>query len=99
MIFANPTPEDAIRRLRGEGNSLADVAEQAGTTVAKVRRVVGRMDKAGLRARQEAIARAIDAEDLPWGRKAAKWHEQTGQSEATFWRVLQRMKTPGAEDA
>jgi hypothetical protein len=71
------------------------VAERAGTTVSKVRRIVGKLDQAGQRRQQEETARAIDALPVAWGEKVKRWKEQTGQSEATFWRVLQRLKASG----
>jgi hypothetical protein len=48
---------------------------------------------AGRRRVQEATARSIDAEPLPWSEKVKRWTEQTGQSKATFWRVLKRLKS------
>jgi len=92
--FSNPTPVEEIRQLRSEGSSLAEVAERAGTTVAKVRRLVPKVDKAAQCRQQEETARAIDALPLTWGEKAKRWKEQTGQSGTTLWRVLQRMKPP-----
>jgi hypothetical protein len=61
-----------------------------------VQQVVGKLDpQAGADRRrvQEATARRIDAEPLPWSEKVKRWTEQTGQSEATFWRVLRRLKS------
>jgi hypothetical protein len=91
----NSTPVEQIRQLRASGLSLAEVAERAGTTVAIVRRVAGKLDREAIRRHQEETAQRIDAEDLTWGEKVAKWQEETGQSEATFWRVLQRVKKGG----
>jgi hypothetical protein len=71
------------------------VAERTGTTVSKVRHIVGKVDKAGQRRRQEETARAIDALPLAWGEKLERWKQQTGQSETSFWLVLQRLKTTG----
>ena len=71
------------------------MAERTGTTVRKVRRIVGKVDKAEERRQQEETARAIDALPLGWGEKAKRWKQQTGQSETTFWRVLRRLKTTG----
>jgi hypothetical protein len=59
--FRNPTPMDRIRQLRAEGLSLAEIARQAGSTVHVVRRVVGKLDKAAIRAQQEETAREIDS--------------------------------------
>ena len=75
--------------------SLAEVARQAGSTVNVVRRVVGKLDKVAIRAQQEETAREIASQPLPWSGKVALWNERTGQSEATFWRVLQRVKEAG----
>ena len=93
--FSNPTPVVEIRQLRSEGGSLAEVAQRAGTTVAKVRRLVPRIDKSAQRRRQEETARAIDALPLTRGEKAERWKGQTGQSETTFWRVLKRLSPGG----
>jgi hypothetical protein len=75
--------------------SLAEVAERTGTTVAIVRRIVGRLDRAGIRQRQDEIAKRIARESLPWSEKVARWKDETGQSEATLWRVLKRCDTSG----
>ena len=90
--FSNPTPVDQIRHLRAGGASLAEVAERAGTTASKVRRLVPRIDKAGLYRQQEETARTIDALPLTWTEKAERWKEATGTSGTTFWRVCERMK-------
>jgi hypothetical protein len=89
----NHTPVERIRQLRAEGLSLADVAQQAGTTVGVVRGVCGNLDpelSRRHRSRQEEIAGRIDAEASTWPEKVERWKEETGQSETTFWRVLQR---------
>jgi hypothetical protein len=91
--FRNPTPMAKIRQLRAEGLSLAAVARQTGSTVNVVRRVVGKLDKAAIRGQQEETAREIDSQPLPCSGKVALWKERTGQSEATFWRVLRRCVT------
>ena len=72
--------------------SLAEVAERAGTTVNKVRRLVPRLDKAALRQQQEETAKAIDALPLTWTEKAERWTAETGTSYTTFWRVCERVK-------
>jgi hypothetical protein len=69
---------------------VAEVARQAGSTVAVVRRIVGKVDVEGHRRQQDATAARINAEPLAWSGKVAMWKNETGQSEATFWRVLQR---------
>ncbi len=78
--------------MRSAGNSLAEIAQATETTVAVVRRIVGPADRAGSARRQEEVALRIDGLDLPWKEKARQWTEATGQSETTFWRVLQRIK-------
>jgi lambda repressor-like predicted transcriptional regulator len=88
--FFNPLAEDMIRRLRGEGHSLAEVAARAGTTVAVVRRLVGRRDRAAIRQRQQELARGIDAEPLIWAGKVARWRAETGLCGATLRRALKR---------
>jgi hypothetical protein len=58
--------------------------------------VVGKLDPQAVADRrrvQEATARRIGAEPLPWSEKVKRWTEQTGQCEATFWRVLKRLKS------
>jgi hypothetical protein len=87
------TPVDEIRQLRSEGISVAEIARRTGTTPSVVRRVVGKLDPervADQRRRQEETARRIDAERLSWSEKVKLWTEETGQSGATFWRVLKR---------
>jgi hypothetical protein len=83
---------EQIQQLRTGGLSLSKIAEQTGSTVAVVRRIVGKVDQEARRERQEAIAGRIDAEPLAWDEKVARWRAETGQCEATFWRVLKRAK-------
>lgn len=93
IAFRNITPEQRIRQLRSEGLSLAEVAKQAETTPAVVRRIVGKLDpdaEAARRVAQMEVARRIDAQPLPWSEKAELWTAETGQSGTTFWRVLKR---------
>jgi hypothetical protein len=90
ISFRKSISEAEIRRLQAEGLSLTAIADQIGSTIAFVRRVLGKVDKEGVRRRQEVIARQIDAEPLPWSEKVARWRAQTGQSGTTFWRVLKR---------
>jgi hypothetical protein len=71
----------------------AGARTEAGSTVNVVRRLVGKLDKAAIRARQEETAREIASQPSPWSGKVALWKERTGQSEATFWRVLRRCVT------
>lgn len=71
------------------------MAKRTGSTVSIVRRIVGKVnpDEAKeRRAKQEATAKRIDTEPLTFKEKARKWVAETGQSEVTFWRVLQRGK-------
>jgi hypothetical protein len=89
----NDTPEQQIRQLRSRGLSVAEIARQTDTTPAVVRRVVGKLDPEAVAERrrlQEETARRINAEPLSWSEKAKSWTAETGQSEATFWRVLKR---------
>ena len=85
-------PTERIRQLRAEGLSLAEIARRTGSTVAVVRRIVGKVDQEARRMKQEETARRIDGEPLGWGEKVARWKAETGQSEVTFWRVLKRLK-------
>jgi hypothetical protein len=66
------------------------VAEQAGVSESVVRRVVGKVDREARQREQEETARQIDCEALSWPEMVARWKEQTGQSETTFWRALKR---------
>ena len=93
ISFRKITPEQKIRQLRSEGLSLTEVAKQAETTPAVVRRIVGKLDpdaEEARRATQVEVARRIDAQPLPWSEKARLWTEETGQSGTTFWRILKR---------
>lgn len=91
VVFSESTPVDRILQLRAEKLSVAKIAHLTGSTTAVVRRIVGKLDQVARRKRQEAAARRINAEDLSWGEKAARWKAETGQSEATLWRVLNRL--------
>jgi hypothetical protein len=71
---------------------LAEIARQTGSTVAVVRRIVGKVDQEARRKQQAEVAQRIDGEPLGWGEKVARWGAETGQSEVTFWRVLKRLK-------
>jgi hypothetical protein len=93
IAFRKTTPEQMIRQLRAEGLSLAEVAKQAESTPAVVRRIVGKLDPDAEEARrrtQMETARRIDAQPLPWSEKAKLWTAQTGQSGTTFWRILKQ---------
>jgi hypothetical protein len=97
VTFLKPLPKDTICQLREEGCSLAEIAERTGTTVSVVRRVVGKLDRAAIRQRQEEVAMRINAERLTWSEKVARWRAETGMSEATFWRVLHRNGNPSGK--
>jgi hypothetical protein len=87
---------DKIRQLRSLGLSISEIASKTETTVAIVRRVVGKLDPqtvSNRRRHQEETARRIDAEPLSWSEKAKRWTAETGQSGATFWRVLKRCES------
>lgn len=90
--FSTPTPVEEILQLREGGASLSAVAEATGTTINRVRRLVPRLDRDGLRRQQEEKAKAIDALPLTWTEKAKRWEQETGTSGTTFWRVCQRLK-------
>ena len=78
-----------------------EIAKRTGATPAVVRRVVGNLDPQAVADRrrvQEITARRIGAELLPWSEKVKLWTEQTGQSEATFWRVLRRLKSDDGDE-
>ena len=73
MIAGDPAPIDEIRQLRAVGLGLAEIAKQTGSTVAVIRRIVGKVDQEARRLQQEEVARRIDAEPLTWKEKAARW--------------------------
>lgn len=94
----NDPPELEIRQLRSLGLSVAEIAKRTEMTAAVVRRIVGKLDPGEVARRrrlQEETARRINAEPLPWSEKAARWTAETGQSGATFWRVLTRIDEAG----
>jgi DNA-directed RNA polymerase specialized sigma24 family protein len=93
-------PVDEIRQLRADGCSVAEIARRTGTTVAEVRRIVGKLDpaeKARRREEQEGTAARIDAGPGSWSDKVQQWEDATGQSGATFWRVLHRPRRTAAD--
>jgi hypothetical protein len=64
--------------------------------VSEVRRIVGKLDpeeRERRRQDQEATAARINAGPGAWSEKVRQWEASTGRSEATFWRVLRRIKT------
>jgi len=65
---------------------------QVGVSERVVRRVVGKVDQARRRRQQEEAAREIDGQPLSWPEKVARWREQTGLGETTFYRVLKRCR-------
>jgi hypothetical protein len=78
------------------GLSVAKIAKQTGTTAAVVRRIVGKLDPAAKERRgkeQEATAARINARSEPWPEKVRRWKAETGQSEATLFRVLERLRS------
>ena len=91
---------DEIRQLRALGRSVAEIARKTGATVATVRRIVGKLDPAEKERRQkeqEAAAARINAGPGSWSQKVKRWEAETGQSEATFWRVLHHPRRTAAD--
>jgi hypothetical protein len=91
---------DEIRQLRALGRSVAEIVRRTGATVATVRRIVGKLDPAEKdrrRKEQEATATRINAGSASWSEKVKRWEAATGQSEATFWRVLHRLGRTAAD--
>ena len=89
-------PVVEIRQLRAEGCSVAEIARRTGTTVSEVRRIVGKLipaEKEKRRKEQEATAARINAQSGSWSEKVRRWIAETGQSEATFFRVLERRRS------
>jgi hypothetical protein len=87
---------DEIRQLRALGRSVAEIARKTGATVATVRRIVGKLDPAEKERRQkeqEAAAARINAGPGSWSQKVKQWKAETGQSDATFFRVLERLRS------
>lgn len=66
------------------------MAAQTGTTVAVVRRLVGKVDREGERRERERVALEVENEGGSWTEKVARWEERTGTSGTTFWRALAR---------
>jgi hypothetical protein len=93
--FSEATPEARIKQLRGSGLSLASVAQQTRTSVAVVRRIVGKVDVERTRRRYEEAAKRIDSEGGTWTEKVAKWKAETGRCAVTYWRVLKDKETVG----
>lgn len=88
-----PAPREMKVQLRGQGDSLRAIADKTGATVAVVRNIVGKTDGGkAKRERQETTAKRIDAEGGTCTVNVKKWKKATGQSEATFWRVLKELK-------
>lgn len=89
------TQESRIRALRQEGKSLAEIASETGTTVAIVRRIVGKLDpsvQTYKKQQLQEIAKRIEAEGGTWAEKVIKWQSATKTSGTTFWRVLKRQR-------
>jgi hypothetical protein len=60
-----------------------------------VRRIVGKLNPAEKERRrkvQDATAARIDAGPETWPEKVRRWKAETGQSEATFLRVIKRIQ-------
>ena len=88
-------PADEIRQLRALGRSVAEIARKTGATVAMVRRIVGKLDpqeKERRRKEKEQAAAPINAGTAPWADKVRRWRAETGQSEATLFRIIKRIK-------
>jgi hypothetical protein len=83
-------PAEKIRQLRDQGFTLTEIKELTGATMSAIRGLVGRLDRASIRQRQEEIASKIDIEAIPWCEKVRRWKAETSQSEATFRRVRNR---------
>jgi hypothetical protein len=63
--------------------------------VSEVRRIVGKLDPAERERRrkeQEATASRINAGTGSWSEKVKRWEAETGQSEATLFRIIKRIK-------
>lgn len=95
VTFRNSTPEEQIRQLRNEGLTIAEIVAQVGVSERVVRRVVGKVERTARRQEREEIAREIDGEAISWVEKVARWREQTGLSETSFWRALRRCGRSG----
>jgi hypothetical protein len=94
-------PVDEIRQLRALGRSVADIARRTGATVSEVRRIVGRLNPAEKERRrkdQEATAARINSRSEPWAEKVRRWKAETGQSGATLFRIIKRIKRPHSEE-
>jgi hypothetical protein len=89
--FINTPDKQAVRNMRAAGLSVAAIAAQLGTTVARVRAIVGKVDRAAHVRQQDELVRRIDKQVMPWAEAVRIWQEQTGQSEATLWRVQNRL--------
>jgi hypothetical protein len=63
--------------------------------VSEVRRIVGKLDPADKERRrkeQEATAARINARSETWPEKVQRWKTETGQSGATLFRIIKRIK-------
>jgi hypothetical protein len=69
--------------------------------VSQVRRIVGKLDPAETerrRKKQEETAKRINARSDSWPEKVRRWKAETGQSEATFFRVIKRIEGHRAQE-
>lgn len=92
---------DEIRQLRALGHSVAEIARRTVATVSVVRRIVGNLDpaeKERRRKEQEATAALINARSESWSEKVRRWKAETGQSGATFLRIIKRIKARHSEE-
>lgn len=79
---------------------MAEIANRTGVSVSQVRRIVGKLDpteKESRRKKQEEMAERINARSEPWPEKVKRWRSETGQSEATLFRVIKRIGERRAE--
>lgn len=66
-----------------------------------VRRIVGMLDPADKerwRKEQEATAGRINAQTESWPEKVRRWRDETGQSEATLFRIIKRINGGRAQE-
>lgn len=94
--YPNSFPDEEIRRLRDNGCFVGEISKKTGVPVSVVRRIVGKLDPVAKQARaaqQAETAHRINASPGSWAEKVRMWQEATGQSEATFWRLLKKIRS------